>query len=377
LNTGTGVYTQETTQDLTGGCGDGGCALNDIEFVPSDQTRAWAVSSQSSTFGFTVFNTTQAQTSTGVTWTNVTGNLPFSSTATQATCIAPDPNHTQTAYLGISGFTANTGVGHVFKTINFGTTWSRADGNGGGSPLPDVPVLRLLVDKGDATGNTIYAATDIGVFRTTDGGANWSAFNLNVIPPVPVFDLEQNDNGVIFAGTHGRGAFALMAASATPTATATAATPTATATATPTGATPTPTATATATATATPTATPTPTPTGVPEPLNVKPSAENFGKVSVGKAKTKTITLSNPAKTGPPITFGNPVAFSVPVTNPQEFGFPQSGATTCPAQLFPKKKCKLFVIFAPATPGQKFSAVTIFDNASNANQVIQLQGIGK
>ncbi len=174
---------------------------------------------------------------------------------------------------------------------------------------------------------------------------------------------------------------------ATPTSTATASatpkvTPTPTHTPTPTAtqtATPTviATSTPTVTASATPTPTPTATPTGVPEPLNVKPSAENFGKVRVGRSKLKTLTLSNPAKTGPPITFGSPVAFSVPVTNPQEFGFPQSGATTCLAQLFPKKKCKLFVIFAPATPGQKSSAVTIFDNAGNRNQVIQLRGIGK
>jgi subtilase family serine protease len=159
----------------------------------------------------------------------------------------------------------------------------------------------------------------------------------------------------------------------TPTATATkTATPTATTTATSTGsATPTPTATPTATPT------PTPTPTPVPEPLKVKPSSsvENFGKVSVGKGKVKTLTLSNPAKSGPPISFGSPVA-TVPATSPQEFGFP-SGATNCPAQLYPKKKRQLKVIFVPATPGQKSSAVTIFDNAGNANQVVTLTGTEK
>jgi hypothetical protein len=112
--------------------------------------------------------------------------------------------------------------------------------------------------------------------------------------------------------------------------------------------------------------------------LKVKPLSlvENFGKVSVGKSKVKTLTLSNPAKSGPPISFGNPLA-TVPPTSPQEFGFPTSGTTNCPAQLFPKKKCTLKVIFAPATPGQKSSAVTIFDNAGNANQVVTLTGTGK
>ena len=130
-----------------------------------------------------------------------------------------------------------------------------------------------------------------------------------------------------------------------------------------------PTATATRTATATPT--PTSTPTGVPESLNVTPSAEKFGKMKVGKVKSVTLTLSNPARKGLPITFGKPLA-TVPPTSP-EFKV----SWTCSAQLFPKKKCKLIVQFAPASQGPMSSAVTIFDNAGNANQVIQLQGTGK
>jgi hypothetical protein len=155
-----------------------------------------------------------------------------------------------------------------------------------------------------------------------------------------------------------------------------AAAPTPTPTATPKPS-PSPTATLTATATRTATATPTPasTPTGVPELLKVTPSAEKFGKVKVGKVKRVTLTLSNPARHGSPIAFGNPM-MTVPATSPQEFWFP-AGATNCPAQLLPKKKCKLTVRFAPASQGAKFSAVTIFDNAGNANQVIQLHGTGK
>jgi hypothetical protein len=269
--------------------------------------------------------------------------------------------------------------------------------------LPDVPVLRLLVDNQDATGNTLLAATDIGVFRSTNGGTNWVQVSPSTgtlpgtLPAVPVFDIEQSGSGVIYLGTHGRGAYKLNTVAPTATATATAtktATPTATATrtatptATATGGTPTatatatktatPTATATATATTTISPTPTPTPTPGPGPLKVKPLSlvENFGTVSVGKSKVKTLKLSNPAKSGPPISFGTPLA-TVPPTSPQEFEVPISGATTCPAQLFPKKKCKLKVIFTPATPGPKSSAVTIFDNAGNANQVVTLTGTGK
>src|SRR5208282_3549997 len=143
------------------------------------------------------------------------------------------------------------------------------------------PVLRLLVDRNDPTAQTVLAATDIGIFRTTDGGSTWAPFNLGVIPAVAVFDIEQNLSGVVFAATHGRGIFQLSgegspgAPSSTPAATGSA-TPTATpsasitATASPSSTaaasatatrTATPTASATATATATQSATPSATPT--------------------------------------------------------------------------------------------------------------------
>lgn len=197
------------------------CALQDIEFVPNT-TMAWALSMQDGKIGFALSNTDNADANSGVIWNNVTANLPFASNQTQATGIAFDPNpgRTDVAYLSISGFTAATGVGHIYQTTNFGKNWNRVDGAGGASPLPDVPTLRILVDNTDATGKTLLAGTDIGVFRSTDEGAT-SAYNLGVIPAVPVFDLEQNKNGLIFAGTHGRGAYRLGSGSPTPTPTET------------------------------------------------------------------------------------------------------------------------------------------------------------
>ena len=195
--------------DLTSGCSGGACSLQDIEFAPSDNHRAWALSVNDGG-GFKVFNTTQANLNSGAFWSEVTDNLPFDTSATQATGIEVDPGHSQTAYLTVSAFSSATGVGHIFRTDDFGATWTQDDGIGGASPLPDVPVLRLLADKRKKHGNYLYAATDIGVFRSVDGGKNWDAFNLGVIPAVPVFDIEQSNDGTIYVGTHGRGAYQLM-----------------------------------------------------------------------------------------------------------------------------------------------------------------------
>jgi subtilase family serine protease len=162
---------------------------------------------------------------------------------------------------------------------------------------------------------------------------------------------------------------------ATPTATRTGGTPTPSAT--PTGGTPTVTPTFTP-PTPTPTPpipTPTATPTGVPEALTVSPSSVNFGKVKIGHVASVELKIINRAKHGIPVTFGSPLA-TVPQTDPLIFGFPQ-GATNCPAELLPQHKCKLTVLFGPAAPGETYSTLTIFDNAANANQTIQLKGRGK
>jgi Abnormal spindle-like microcephaly-assoc'd, ASPM-SPD-2-Hydin len=133
------------------------------------------------------------------------------------------------------------------------------------------------------------------------------------------------------------------------------------------------TATATPTATASETPTPTATPTQVPEHLKVNPSPKSFGKVKVGSSKTATLKLVNPANKGSPITFGNPMTTFAPAGA----GDFKSVATTCGAQLLPRKNCKLTVQFGPASVGSKSSTMTIFDNAGNANQVIPLSGKGE
>ena len=213
------TWGRQTKQDLTGQCSDGACAIQDLEFAPSMHNIAYALSTQTFETGsptpFRIFQTTQANlqvgksTPSGGAWTDVTPNLPFNPAATQATGLAISPFNPAIAFLSVSGFTAATGIGHVFITTDSGAHWFRSDGNlqnvnpPPATAIPDIPVLRMLVDANDRTGQTVLAGTDIGVYRSTDLGISWAPFNLGVIPVVPVFDLEQNLDGVTYAGTHG------------------------------------------------------------------------------------------------------------------------------------------------------------------------------
>ena len=112
-----------------------------------------------------------------------------------------DPNNVNTAYVTFAYY-APAGQG-VWKTTNLNAatpTWT-ASGNG----IPSIPVNAFVVDPADS--NVLYAGTDIGVYQSTDGGANWAPFNAG-LPRVPVFDLAfQNANRVLRAATHGRGIY--------------------------------------------------------------------------------------------------------------------------------------------------------------------------
>ena len=90
----------------------------------------------------------------------------------------------------------------VVKSSDAGQTWTVAN-NG----LPFVGVNKLAADWRDLSGNTVYAGTQIGVYRTIDGGLHWTRFGAN-LPAVDVRDLHISADGKLLrAGTYGRGAW--------------------------------------------------------------------------------------------------------------------------------------------------------------------------
>ena len=142
----------------------------------------------------------------GTIWRTTTG----SSTLTNVTAagmparfvgrIVIDPTNPEIAYVGYTGFAVAANQ-HVWKTTNLSNaspTWAPA-----GSGIPDVPVNGLAIDPANPT--HVYAGTDIGVYRSTDGGANWLPFGVG-LPRVAVFDVKiQQANRILRIATHGRG----------------------------------------------------------------------------------------------------------------------------------------------------------------------------
>ena len=143
-----------------------------------------------------VFLTTNGST----TLTDVTGAIAASPRYVSRSTI--DPTNANVAYITLTGY-GIAGAQHVWKTTNLlsGTpTWTPA-GNG----LPDVPVNGFAIDP--ANTQVLYAGSDIGVFRSSDGGANWLPFSQG-LPRVAVFGVEfQGPHRVLRIATHGRGMY--------------------------------------------------------------------------------------------------------------------------------------------------------------------------
>lgn len=81
------------------------------------------------------------------------------------------------------------------------------------APLNRMPAYSCVIAKSDP--NIIVIGTEVGIFKTSNGGTSWSEENGGMMDRVPVFDLRQqyrdpwkvSNSGVIYAGTHGRGIF--------------------------------------------------------------------------------------------------------------------------------------------------------------------------
>jgi uncharacterized repeat protein (TIGR01451 family) len=167
-------------------------AISAIAVAPSDSNTVYAGSSDGR-----VQVTTNAGSGSGATWADRTPGLPLR----YVTQIAVDPHVSTTVYATFSGFNA----GHLFESVNGGVNWTNLSGN-----LPNIPVDDLVVDP--LFQNSLYAATDIGVFQSTDGGATWTVqvggpgpARPVGLPSTPVLGLKlHNATRTLRAATHGR-----------------------------------------------------------------------------------------------------------------------------------------------------------------------------
>jgi hypothetical protein len=93
--------------------------------------------------------------------------------------------------------------GRLYRTSDFGLTWTSIVGADPAHRLPNVPVYVVKYDP--MTPTTIYAGTDVGVYLSLDDGATWDRMG-DGLPVVPVRDIYIAKNQeFIRVATYGRG----------------------------------------------------------------------------------------------------------------------------------------------------------------------------
>jgi hypothetical protein len=287
--------------DLTKGFG----TVTTLAVSPANSSVVWATTSDGK-----VQVTTNAIAGINATWTDRTGTLPNRA----LTMVIADPKDASTAYVTFSGFSAFPGVskGHIFKTTDSGATW--IDITGDLEPV-DVPVNSIAIDP-DIPG-TYYAATDVGVFMTSNGGANWTTL-MNGLPRAVVLDIRlHRQSRILRAATHGRGMFDLWV----------------------------------------PLQTSTPT-------LLLSPTSLNFGSQGVGTTSgIRSIAVA---------ASGGGVSVTSVASSSAEFPV----TTNCSGTLAGGSSCSINVGFLPGGGGTRTGTLTLTSSGAGSPQVINVTGFG-
>ena len=176
--------------DLTDGSGGGNLVFGTMT------TLAVAPSAPGTVYAGSDDGNVHVTTNDGGSWTEIDAGLPLR----WVTRVAVDPQNASIAYVTFSGYKQDDFLPHVFRTTNFGGTWTDISSN-----LPEAPVNDLVVDP-DNTSH-LYIGTDVGVFATTDLGGSWQPLGTD-LPVCVIADLELHDaTRTLVAGTHGRSTF--------------------------------------------------------------------------------------------------------------------------------------------------------------------------
>lgn len=138
--------------------------------------------------------TIYATTNGGGTWTQIDGALADR----WVTRLTVDPTNAAVCYATLSGYIANNeSLPRVYRTTNFGSTWSDISSN-----LPNAPVNDIIIDPHNLS--TLYVGTDVGVYQSTNLGVSWSPLGTGLVVTC-VHDLEMHpQTRTLVAATHGR-----------------------------------------------------------------------------------------------------------------------------------------------------------------------------
>jgi photosystem II stability/assembly factor-like uncharacterized protein len=137
----------------------------------------------------------------GAHWTNLTSNIPDLPGKMTVDSIEPSKYSAGTCYVAFDGHQVNIFEPYLYKTADYGKTWTRITSGIPSSQLSYTHVLR----EDPVRRGLLYAGTENGLYLSTDDGNHWEPFQLN-LPHAPVYWLTiQPTFDDLVIGTYGRG----------------------------------------------------------------------------------------------------------------------------------------------------------------------------
>jgi photosystem II stability/assembly factor-like uncharacterized protein len=134
----------------------------------------------------------------GKNWSNVTENIRGLPEWITIRCIEPSPFDAGTAYLVADAHKLDDRRPYLFRTTNFGKTWTSLTGNLDAAESGYLHVVRADPrQKG-----LLYLGSERGVWFSRQGGTTWTQLKLN-LPTVAVTDIVVKHNDLVL-GTNGR-----------------------------------------------------------------------------------------------------------------------------------------------------------------------------
>ncbi|MBL4716405.1 MAG: hypothetical protein JKX95_07195 [Bacteroidia bacterium] len=115
--------------------------------------------------------------------------------------ISASPHDKRTAYISMNGYRSDEFKIYLFKTTDYGKTWTSIKGN-----LPEAVVNVVLPDP--VNKDLVYAGTDDGAYVSLNKGVNWQ--RISGVPNVATYDMvvHPRDNELVI-GTHGRSIYVM------------------------------------------------------------------------------------------------------------------------------------------------------------------------
>ncbi len=141
----------------------------------------------------------------GQRWSNVTPNIPRLPEWGRIQQIEASPFSPETCYVAVDFHEVDNNRPYVFKTHDFGWTWTSIS-----QGLPQSDPARVVRENPNRRGFLIVG-TETGLFYSLNDGEQWIPLKGN-FPTVPIYDIKfvKNTHDLVVA-SHGRGLFVLDA----------------------------------------------------------------------------------------------------------------------------------------------------------------------